>query len=61
MNLSEHKFHVYSFAGILKNRVDYSDMIEKYGLPQSVSNNGRIFLFKPPKKNKLNVMVMTLD
>ena len=40
MNISEHKFYVYSQGGLLLNRVDYTSQHTKYGTPTAVSNNG---------------------
>ena len=58
MNISEHKFYVYSQGGILQKRVDYSRY--DYGQPTAVSNNGQIFIFRQPKSLTIHVLAMTL-
>ena len=40
MNETEHKYYVYQQNGLLINRVDFSDLVEQYGAPTSVSSNG---------------------
>ena len=46
MNTTEHKYYVYTQNGMLMNRVDYSDKIEKHGYPISTSSNGLNFIFQ---------------
>jgi len=61
MNISEHKYYVYSQGGILENRVDYWIEATKYGEPTAVSNNGQIFIFRQPKTLIIHVLIMTLE
>ena len=46
MNITSNKYYIYSLKGILNKRVDFSDLVKKYGTPRTVSNNGTIFIFK---------------
>lgn len=47
VNLSEYKYYIYSLRGLLRNRVDFKHIIQKYGRLQAVSQNGQNFvLFK---------------
>ena len=39
-------FYVYSPSGLLLNRVNYKELIEKYGNPIASSSNGQFFIFK---------------
>ena len=45
MNLSEQKLYVYSQNGLLSNRVEYSDLVDKYGEIAATSNSGQSFVF----------------
>lgn len=45
MNLSEQKLYVYSQNGLLSNRVEYSDLVDKYGEMLATSNSGQSFIF----------------
>lgn len=45
MNLSEQKLYVYSQNGLLSNRVEYSDLVDKYGEMLATSNSGKSFIF----------------
>jgi hypothetical protein len=44
MDVTNHKYCIYSEGGILKDRVSFKKEIEDYGEIISVSNNGRLFL-----------------
>ena len=44
MNLSESKYYVFSQRGILRSRIDISDLIKAFGQIKCVSPNGRNFL-----------------
>lgn len=46
MNLSDHKYYVYSPKGIMIKRHDFSAFCRSYGNPKAVSNNGQVFVFK---------------
>ena len=46
MNQTEYKYYVFSQNGVLFNRVNFSDVVEQYGVPVAVSNNGQNFIFK---------------
>ena len=35
--------------------------MEKYGTPQAVSPNGRLFIFRPKKSSVVNILYITLD
>ena len=45
MNITEHKYYVYTQNGMLMNRVDYKDKIDQYGYPVATSSNGLNFVF----------------
>lgn len=47
INETEHKFYVYQQNGLLINRVDFSEQVQKYGSPLAVSSNGQNFIFRP--------------
>lgn len=54
MNETEHKYYVYTQNGLLLNRVNFSDVVSKYGEPVSTSSNGLNFIFKKtPSKLKI--------
>lgn len=61
MNISEHKYYVYSQGGLLLNRVDYTLKHTQYGTPTAVSNNGQIFIFRQQKSLTIDILVMTKD
>ena len=46
MNQTEYKYYVFSQNGVLFNRVNFSDVVEQYGVPVAVSNNGQNFILK---------------
>ena len=60
MNISEHKYYVYSQGGILRKRVHYWREAREYGDPAAVSSNGQIFIFRQPKTLTIHVLIMTL-
>ena len=49
MDVTNSKYCIYSEGGILKNRIKFSDKIQKYGKIISVSNNGRLFITQDPE------------
>lgn len=59
MNITESKYFIYTLKGILKDRVDFSDMVRKYGNPRQVSNNGMVYIFKKTQNFKLNVILLS--
>lgn len=46
MNETEKKYYVYTQNGLMINRVDFSELTEKYGNPVSTSSNGLNFILK---------------
>ena len=46
MNLTEHKYYTFSQRGLLRNRVNFSKDVKKYGEPVAVSENGLNFILK---------------
>ena len=46
MNETEYKYYVYTQDGLLINRVNFQDKVEKYGPPFCTSGNGLNFIFK---------------
>lgn len=46
MNLNQSTFRVFGSNGILMNMVNYSEQVQKYGVPIAVSPNGLNFIFK---------------
>ena len=46
MNETEHKYYVYTQNGLLINRVNFADVVKKYGEPVSTSSNGLNFILK---------------
>ena len=46
MNQTESKITVISLNGLLINRIDFKDFVDKYGVPIATSNDGRAFIFK---------------
>jgi len=46
MNETEHKYYVYTQNGLLINRVDFKDLVNKYGEPVATSSNGLNFILK---------------
>ena len=60
MNLTESKYYVYSQMGILKKRVDFSDITNKYGSLTTISNNGHILVFRQRKQMVINIFILTL-
>lgn len=46
MNETENKYYVYQQNGILINRVDFNEQVNKYGSPQAVSSNGQNYIFR---------------
>lgn len=61
VNLTTYKMYVYNMKGMLKFRSDFNDIVEKYGVPNTVSNNGRIYIFYNKAKCRFNVLNMTLE
>ena len=61
VNLTTYKMYVYNMKGMLKFRSDFNDMVEKYGAPNTVSNNGRIYIFYHKAACRFNVINMTLE
>ena len=45
INFTKRDYQVYTERGILINRVDFSEYVEEYGTPISVSSDGRNFIF----------------
>lgn len=45
MNLTDYRYHNYLMNGLLINRVDFSDLVRRRGIPVAVSPNGRVFVF----------------
>lgn len=52
INLSEHKFYVYSLNGILLHRREFKKKIEKYGEIIAISDNGQNVLLQNKKFEK---------
>jgi hypothetical protein len=46
MNLFFHEYKVFSPGGLLRKHVRYADLVQEFGSPYSVSNNGQIFVFR---------------
>jgi hypothetical protein len=46
MNETEHKYYVYTQNGLLVNRVNFTDLVNKYGEPVATSSNGLNFILK---------------
>ena len=46
INLSEHKYYVYSLNGLLLNRINFSKEVEDYGEIIAISNNGQNIIMK---------------
>ena len=49
MNQTEYKYYVYSLNGLLYNRIDFRDYVDRYGIPVATSMNGQNFIFKKPR------------
>lgn len=60
MNVSHYKYYVYNLKGILRERFDFSDFVEKYGQPKAVSNNGKAYIFKKTKNRTFTIFNLTL-
>ena len=64
MDVTGHKFMIYSEGGLLSKRICYKKEVEKYGNPISVSDNGRIFIFQSQKENSrwnIHILKMTSE
>lgn len=60
--MTTNKMFVYTEAGVLVNRVDFNDLVYKYGEPIQVSANGLIFIFhKEEKKDQIHIFKLTKD
>ena len=46
VNQTSQKLYMYNQAGILINRVVFNPLVEAYGEPLQVSNNGQMYVFK---------------
>jgi hypothetical protein len=53
MNLTDYRYYTYGEGGLLKHRVDYSDVIGAHGEIIAVSPNGRNFLLKNISDNDI--------
>lgn len=62
VNLSKHKYAIYSETGILLHRVDYSEQVDEYGVPIQVSQNGKFFLFqKKEMTGVVHILILTTE
>ena len=62
MNLSDHRFYVYTMKGLLQERVNYFRTIHlKYGSPKAVSNNGQVFIFKKSMDLELHIIILDVN
>ena len=53
--------YVYNLKGMLKRRCNFNDMVDKYGMPNTVSNNGNFYVFiKPCEPYQINILQLTL-
>lgn len=46
MNETESKYYVYTQDGLMINRVNFKNLVDKYGDPLATSGNGLNFVFK---------------
>ena len=62
IDVSSNKYFIYSEGGLLCNRVDYSSLVGRFGVPIEVSNDGRNFIFcAPDKKSILHVLRLEIS
>jgi hypothetical protein len=57
MNLTLSKYYIYTERGILVNRVEFSDLVEKYGRPSLTSTDGLKFIFRRIDTNVNNKLM----
>lgn len=46
LDLTNYDYEIYSQNGLMINKIDFSHLVEKYGVPMKTSNNGQNFIFK---------------
>jgi hypothetical protein len=44
--INDNKIYVYTETGILCERILYDNIADKYGKPESISENGQNFMFR---------------
>ena len=59
MNVSLSEYKIFSQGGLLRHHIMYRRIVEMFGNPVTVSNNGQVFIFKQPKQLLLTLMVLT--
>ena len=59
IDFTRYTYCVYSMSGILLNKVYFSHIVEKYGKPVQVSENGENFIFQDEKDPfKINLLCL---